>query len=399
MIEKKWRIGTRALHGSGNKNHSKNAHIMPIYQTGSFEQTGSPKDLPINKAYTRFTNPNFEAVEAKIASLECAEASLVFSSGMAAINTVIQRLAASGGHVVCTKTLYGGTYSLFKDILPEMGIEFSFVDTSNPENVRIAMRENTHVVFLETPANPTLILADIKEIAKIAEAHRAYTVVDNSFASPYNQRPIELGADLSIQSVTKYLNGHGDLIMGAVSGRKRLIDSLLYWRKITGPTTTPNDCFLVERGLKTFGIRLERQNKNAWNLAHFLEELDIVKKVHYPGLKSNPQYELAKKQMRTEQGKPGFGGMVVFELEGGMSAARHIVKYFETHETIVSVCMSLGYADTLLQHPASMTHADVPEKERLENGITNGLLRVSVGVEEWEDIEKVFEDAFYNLSN
>jgi methionine-gamma-lyase len=403
----KQKIGTRAIH-VGESRHSEGAHIAPIYQTGTFglenlEEIGKAfEDISKSFLYTRFDNPNFRQIEKKIASLEQGEDCLVFSSGMAAINTTIQYLARKGGHIICTQTLYGGTDDLFTNILPQLGIKFSFVDTRDPENVRKAVKENTKVIFLETPANPTLALADIKAISEIARKKNILVVADNSFASPYNQRPLTLGADLVIHSVTKYLNGHGDLIMGAVVGNKSLLregaDCLFHWRAITGPVSGPQDCFLAERGLKTFEVRMERHNSNASRFANFLENRAEVEKVYYPGLASHSQYELAKKQMLTEEGKPGFGGMVVFELKGGIAAARQLLEYFVKNKTVVSLVISLGYIDTLIQHPATMTHAAIPREERLKKGITDGLLRVSVGIEDWEDIKKSFEQALDNIN-
>ncbi len=403
----KQKIGTRAIHIRAGR-HPEGAHILPIYQTGTFgcetlEETAKAfEDNSKSFLYTRFDNPNFRQVEKKIASLEQGEDCLVFSSGMAAINTTIQFLARNSSHVICTQTLYGGTDELFTNILPKLGIEFSFVDTRDPENVKKAVKENTKVIFLETPANPTLALADIKEISEIARKKNILVVVDNSFASPYNQRPLTLGADLVIHSITKYLNGHGDLIMGAVVGEKELLrggkDSLFHWRDITGCVAAPLNCFLAERGLQTFGVRMERYNSNALKLANFLENRAEKEKVYYPGLASHPQHQLAQKQMLTEQGKPGFGGMVVFELKGGMSAAKRFLEYFLKNETAVSLVISLGYIDTLIQHPATMTHAAIPREERLKKGITDGLLRVSVGIEDWEDIKESFEQALNSIN-
>lgn len=402
---KKWRIGTRAIHIKTDRGKEE-PHITPIYQTGTFgfesvEETAKAfEDISRGFIYTRFDSPNFRQIEKKIASLEQGENALVFASGMAAINTTIQYLARKGGHIICTQTLYGGTDDLFTNILPQFGIEFSFVDTRQPENIDKAVKHNTKAIFLETPANPTLDLADIKAISEIASKKNILVVVDNSFASPFNQRPLTLGADIVIQSVTKYLNGHGDLILGAVIGKKSLRegnDSLFHWRAIMGPVGAPFECFLVERGLKTFEVRMQRHNSNAFKLANFLESHPAIERCIYPGLKSHPQYELAKKQMLTEGGELGGSGMVVFELKNGMEAAKKFLAYFVKEKTVVSPVISLGYIDTLIQHPASMTHAAIPREKRLEKGITDGLLRVSVGIEEWEDIRESFQRALDNI--
>lgn len=383
--------------------HPEGAHTTPIFQTGTFQFESLKEAAEKFEGkrpgfiYTRFDNPNFRTVEEIIASLEGGEDALMFSSGMSAILAVALNLTQKGGLLIHGQTLYGCTDELFTNILPSFGIKTDFVDTRFPERVKGAIELGILqdfkriLVFLETPANPTLILADIAKIAKIiAEINKKcetkiMLAVDNSFASPFNQRPLELGADLVIHSVTKYLNGHGDIIQGAVAGTRNLLrekrQSLFHWRAIMGLNPSPFDCWLAERGLKTFGLRIERHNSNAMELAEFLENHPMVKKVVYPGLKSHPQYELAKKQM-----SPGFGGMISFELKGGK---RNIRKFLNNID--ISLAVSLGYDDTLIQSPALMTHSLIPRDERLKKGITDSLIRLSVGIEKYEKLEKLFK--------
>lgn len=401
---KKRKIGTRAIHVGEEGIKPEQAHTFPIFPTGTFvfENIETAAATMAGKKegwiYARLGGPNQKLLEEKIASLERAEDAVIFSSGMAAINTVIQNLARKNGHVICTQTLYGCTDELFANFLPDLGIEFSFVNTSQPENVRKAIKKNTKVVFLETPANPTLDLADIKKISEIAHKYNISVVVDNSFATPYNQRPLTLGADVIIQSVTKYLNGHGDLILGAAAGKKSFIrgvkQSLRHWADIMGPTPSVFDCWLACRGLKTFELRMERHNSNALKLAGFLENHPAVKRVIYPGLKSHLQYKLAERQMITESGSPGFSGMIAFELTKGGEKA---IKCFLENLNIAALAVSLGYIETLIEVPSLMTHALVPRKERLEKGITDDMIRLSVGIENYEDLQNAFEEALDSL--
>lgn len=412
-MSKKWGMSTKAIHGGRRGPNPLGAHTFPVFLTGSFtfKNLSKAKEVSQGKSdaymYSRVGHPNPDFVSRQITELEGGEDGLMFSSGMAAIATTIMNLANKGGHVVCGQTLYGCTDELFANILPRFGIEFTFVDIRDPENVGRAIRSNTKVVFLETPDNPTLNLADIRVISCLAHQKGDITVVvDNSFASPYNQRPLGLGADVVIHSVTKYLNGHGDLVAGAVVGPKKLIrngkDSLKYWISILGSIPSPFDCFLINRGLKTFGVRMERHNSNALRLARFLEKHPAVKIVRYPGLESHPQYELARTQMVTENGQPGFGGMISFELEGGVRILerflRQLTKSEEPdNESCVDFSVSLGYTETLIQIPALMTHALIPRKERLVKGITDGLTRVSVGLEDYKDLEAAFGEALDSI--
>lgn len=414
-----WRFNTKVIHGGPAGVHPEGAHNLPIFQSSNFvfknleEGAARFRDETSGYSYTRIDNPNFRELEAKIAELESGKDCLVFASGMAAVREPIEYLAGKEKtSVICTRTLYVATDSLFSDIMPRTGkdgLEFLFTETRDPENVRKAIDGvvkrgvKNIIIFLETPANPTLDLADIKEISKIAEPYKTpkrkvSLIVDNSFATPYNQRPIELGADYVIQSLTKALNGHGDLIMGAVIGKDSLRTgegSFFHWRVVTGAVPSPHDCALVVRGLKTFALRMERHNYNAVRLAEFLENAGC--RVFYPGLKSNPQYELALRQMRTPNGEPGFGGMISFELKGGLGAAKKFLERLPKKGTsddgFISLAVSLGYIETLIQSPALMTHASIPREKRLAKGITDGLIRLSVGIEDYDDLEDAFRRA------
>lgn len=399
---REWGAGTKAIH-SGKKFHPEGAHTTPIFQTGTFIFKNLQEAIEAFNgkkkcfSYTRVGqgNPNFVEVETTVASLEGSEDALVFSSGMAAINTTIQNIAANGEHVICTQTLYGCSDVLFSKILPQFGMDLSFVDTRYPENVEKAIESHTAAIFLETPTNPTLDLSDIEAISKIAKQHGLLLIVDNSFASPYNQRPIKLGADIVIQSTTKYLNGHGDIISGMVAGTKHFLrerdNSLEEWRGIMGPIPSPSDCRLLARGLETFELRAREHNSNALKLAQFLEQHPAVKKVIYPGLESHPQHELAKKQMN-----PGFSGVISFELNGGRRKTKEFLEKLAKN-SFIALAVSLGYTQTLIECPALMTHASIPRSERIEKGITDNLIRLSVGIENYEDIEESFTEALKDL--
>lgn len=396
------KIGTRAMH-AGIRFHPEGAHTPPIFQTGTFIFESLKEAIKVFKgkkkgfAYTRvgWGNPNFLMVEEAIASLEGAQDALVFSSGMAAINTTIQNIAAGGGHIICGRTLYGGTEALFSKILPQLGLEFSFVDTRYPENVKKAIKKNTKAVFLEPIANPTLDISDIKAISEIAHQEGILLIADTSLSSPYNLKPLDFGADIVIESTTKYLNGHGDILSGSVAGTKHFLrernHSLEEWRGTQGPIASPFDCWLLLRGLLTFGQRMETHNNNALRLAQFLEHHPAIKKVIYPGLESHPQHELAKRQTIG-----GFGGMVSFELNGGRKITR---KFLETliKNSFVALAVSLGYTETLIECPALMTHASIPREERISKGITDNLIRLSVGIEDYEDIEESFKKALKSI--
>ena len=361
------------------------AIMPPVFQTSTYVHPalGEPLEGPQGVYdYSRATNPTREALEAQVASLESGRHGISFSSGMAAIDAVL-RLLSAGDHVVCEKNTYGGTYRLFTRILSRLGIDFSFVDTRDPDRVRDAVRAETRLLFVETPTNPLMRLCDLEAMVDIAGSADALLCVDNTFASPYNQRPLELGAGVVIHSTTKYLNGHSDLVGGIVVVEDDdLAEDLRFIRLSTGAIPGPMDAWLCLRGAKTLHLRMERHNGNGLAVARFLEGHPRVERVHYPGLDSHPQHSLAGRQMS------GFGGMVSADLGSG-DRARKLVE----GTRIFALAESLGGIESLISVPALMTHASVPEEERLEMGITDGLVRLSVGVEDAVDLLADLEQA------
>lgn len=377
-------IGTIAIHAGQGKNPF-GALSTPIYQTSTFvfdstEQGGARfAGKEEGYIYSRLGNPTITVAEEKIAALECGEAAAATSSGMGAISSALWTLLRAGDHVIADKILYGCTFALLSHGMTRYGVEVEFLDTSDLEAVKKAMKKNTRVVYLETPANPNLKISDIEEIAKIAHTNE-YTkvVVDNTFASPYLQRPLELGADLVVHSATKYLNGHGDVIAGFVVGNKELITEVKLFgiKDMTGSVLGPTEAHLIIRGLKTFEIRMQRHCENAMKVAEYLNAHPKVSKVYYPGLKDHEGHEIAKKQMT------GFGGIMSFELKGGFEAGKTLLNNVE----MCALAVSLGDTETLIQHPASMTHSAYTSEELKEAGIPEGLVRLSVGLENIEDI-------------
>jgi methionine-gamma-lyase len=377
-------FGTRAIHAGYEKNEH-GALATPIYQTSTFvfdsaEQGGRRFALEEEGyVYSRLGNPTNSQLEAKLANLENAEAAVSTASGIGAITSALWVSLKAGDHVVAAKTLYGCTFAFLNHGLTNYGVEVTFVDTANLDEVRAAMKDNTKVVYLETPANPNMNITDIEAISKIAhEKEDCIVIVDNTYNTPYIQRPLDLGADVVVHSATKYLNGHGDVIAGFVAGKKEFIDQvrLVGIKDMTGAVLSPFDAFLINRGMKTLEIRMERHCANAQKVAEFLESHPAVEKIMYPGLKSFPQYELAKKQMSLP------GAMIAFEVKGGLEAGRKLMNTVE----LCTLAVSLGDAETLIQHPATMTHSPYTPEERAESGISDGLVRLSVGLENAEDI-------------
>lgn len=396
--KRKMNFQTLAIHGSKKEKRPWNAHVSSICQTSTFvfDNVREVEDVLSGKKkgyfYSRIKNPNQEELEGLLADLEGAESALCFVSGMAAISSVIRTFVAAGDHVVCGNVLYGCTDELFANILPKFNIEFSFVDTRNLCDVKKAIKKNTKLIFLETPANPTLDLTDIASVAALARGKGILLLVDNTFATPYNQKPLALGADLVVHSLTKYLNGHGDVVGGAVAGKKSLIEILEKDTTRSGECILPPlECFLVQRGIKTFPIRMRAHNYNALRLAKFLERHPKVSKVLYPGLPSHHQYKLARHQMITPSGYPGFGGILSFELKN-KKRLKKFINYLVSH-SFIELAVSLGSVGTLVQVAALMTHAKIPQEERLQKGITDGLIRVSAGIEHYQDIEDPFAEA------
>ena len=381
---KKCGLGTTAIHAGTLKNLY-GTLAMPIYQTSTFifdsaEQGG--RRFALEEAgyiYTRLGNPTTTVLENKIAVLEEGEAGVAMSSGMGAISSTLWTVLKAGDHVVTDKTLYGCTFALMNHGLTRFGVEVTFVDTSNLEEVKNAMKENTRVVYLETPANPNLKIVDLEGVCKVAHTNpNTLVIVDNTFATPYMQKPLKLGVDIVVHSATKYLNGHGDVIAGLVVTKQELADQIRFvgLKDMTGAVLGPQEAYYIIRGLKTFEIRMERHCKNARTIVDFLNKHPKVEKVYYPGLESHPGYEIAKKQMKD------FGAMISFELKGGFEAGKTLLNSLK----LCSLAVSLGDTETLIQHPASMTHSPYTKEEREAAGITDGLVRLSVGLENVEDI-------------
>ena len=381
---KKCGLGTTAIHAGTLKNLY-GTLAMPIYQTSTFifdsaEQGG--RRFALEEAgyiYTRLGNPTTTVLENKIAVLEEGEAGVAMSSGMGAISSTLWTVLKAGDHIVTDKTLYGCTFALMNHGLTRFGVEVTFVDTSNLDEGKNAMKKNTRVVYLETPANPNLKIVDLEALSKIAHTNpNTLVIVDNTFATPYMQKPLKLGADIVVHSVTKYINGHGDVIAGLVVTNKELADQIRFvgLKDMTGAVLGPQDAYYIIRGMKTFEIRMERHCANAKKVVEFLNKHPKIEKVYYPGLETHPGYEIAKKQMKD------FGAMISFELKGGFEAGKTLLNNLK----LCSLAVSLGDTETLIQHPASMTHSPYTKEEREAAGITDGLVRLSVGLENVEDI-------------
>lgn len=377
-------FATQAIHG-GHQPNQYGSLCAPIYQTSTFvfdsaEQGGRRFALEEGGyIYTRLGNPTCTMVEEKVALLEGGEACMSASSGIGAITSAVWVCVQQGDHIVASKTLYGCTYAFLAHGLSRYGVDVTFVDTRYPEEVEKAMRPNTKIVYLETPANPNMYISDISAIAKIAHKQDGCRLmVDNTFCTPYLCQPIKLGADVVVHSATKYLNGHGDVIAGFIVGDQDYINQvrLLGVKDLTGSSLSPFDAFLIARGMKTLEIRMDRHCANAQKVAEFLESHPAISKVIYPGLPSFPQYELAKKQMTQP------GGMIAFELKGGLDAGKKLMNSMK----LFALAVSLGDAESLIEHPASMTHSPYTPEERAAGDISDGLVRASIGLENVEDI-------------
>jgi len=375
-------FNSRCVH-SGIEENEYGAVVPPIYQTSTFKfksvEHGASLFAGEEKGYiyTRMANPTVEAMENAIADLEGGHKALGCASGMAAIHTVFASLLSAGDHVVCSAAVYGSTTTLLNTVMKRFGVETTFVDTSYSENVLNEMKPNTKVVYVETPGNPTLCISDIEQISKIAHQHNAIVVVDNTFMSPALQNPLKLGADVVLHSLTKFLNGHADVVGGIVVVKDE--KTYLRFRKTLnqiGGVIDPFNSFLVHRGLKTLAIRMEKHSENAQKIAEWLDKLPLVKGIRFPGLKSHPNYEAGLKQHSAP------GGLIKFEVEGGFEAG----KIFMNSLKLCTLAVSLGGVETLIQHPASMTHFSMGKEARLAGGITDGLVRLSVGIENVDDI-------------
>ncbi|HKU67207.1 MAG TPA: cystathionine gamma-synthase [Candidatus Baltobacteraceae bacterium] len=371
------KFSTKAIHVGQGADPATGATIVPIYQTSTYTQEA----VGVHKGfdYSRTVNPTRVALEAQLAALENAEYGSAFASGMAATSAVLNLLSA-GDHVVVTDDLYGGTYRLFSRVLTRYGLEFTYVDMADIDAVRAAVKPNTKMFWVETPTNPLLKLIDIRAMVRLAhhdEARHVIVVVDNTFASPYFQQPLALGADVVVHSTTKYIGGHSDVVGGAaLTSNKDFYEVIKFHQNAVGGIPGPNDAWLTMRGAKTLALRMREHAKNAQAVAEFLESHSEIDRVYYPGLASHPQHELAKRQMS------GFGGMVSFTLKGPEQRAID----FANRMHYFSLAESLGGVESLICHPARMTHGSIPKQEREKRGVTDGLLRLSVGIEDIEDL-------------
>ena len=390
-------LGTKAIHAGNVKDTQYGALTTPIYQTSTFvfdscEQGGRRfAGQEGGYIYTRLGNPTVSVLENKVAALECGEACVAAASGMGAISSALWTIAGAGKHIVADGTLYGCTFALLNHGMSRYGVVVSFVDTSDLAAVKAALKENTCAVYLETPANPNLKIADIAAVAEIAHTYNPdiKVVCDNTFASPALQNPLTLGADVVVHSATKYLNGHGDVIAGFVVGKADFIGEVRMFglKDMTGAVMDPFAAYLILRGLKTLEIRMERHCANAKAIAEFLDQHPAVEKVYYPGLKNHVGHDIAVRQMKD------FGGMLSFEVKGGRAAGTKLVNALH----LITVAVSLGDAETLIEHPASMTHSTYTEEELAASGIPGGLIRLSAGLENAEDIIADLEQALAQL--
>jgi cystathionine gamma-lyase len=381
-VDSSMRFSTRAIHAGQDPDPATGSVTVPVYLTSTYQQPGPGKEGKY--VYSRTANPTRTALEECLASLEEGRGGLAFSSGLAATATILLSLQ-KGDHVIAGDDIYGGTYRLFDQILRKYGFQFTYVNPENPDNVAKAVRKNTRLIWIETPTNPLMRIVDIRQISKISKQARALLVVDNTFMSPYLQNPLKLGADIVVHSTTKYLGGHSDLIGGAsVTKDEGVQTRLKYLQNAVGAVPGPLDCYLVLRGIKTLAVRMERHGENSKAISELLTRQPKVEKVNYPGLSDHPQRDIIKRQMR------GNGGMLSFQLKGGFNQC----KKFLTSLRVFTVAESLGGVESLIEHPASMTHASVPKERRLKLGIHDNLIRISVGIEDVEDLVQDLERGF-----
>ncbi len=373
-------FSTDAIHAGQMPDQVTGAVITPIYQTSTYAQ----EELGKHKGYEygRTQNLTRQSLEANVAALEKGKYGIAFSSGLAATHALMS-LVKAGDHIIVSNNVYGGTYRLYELIMKDYGLEYSWVDTTNLLNIENAIKKNTKLVYLETPTNPMLSLTDLAGASKICKKNNLISIVDNTFMSPYFQNPLVLGCDIVLHSTTKYINGHSDVIGGIiVTNDDKIHERIRYVQNAIGAIPSPFDCWLILRSTKTLAVRMERHNKNAIEVAKFLSESRIAKKIYYPGLHTHPQYELAKKQMR------GFGGMISADF-GDLVTAKKLLNNVK----IFTLGESLGGVESLISHPASMTHASVPKVEREKMGLTDSLVRFSVGLEDVEDLISDIQNA------
>ena len=369
------KLATKLIHAGATPDPSTGAIMTPIFQTSTYVQEAPG----VNKGfeYARSQNPTRKALEEALAIIENGKFGLAFSSGVAATDAVI-KLLAPGDEVICANDMYGGTYRLFTKVFEKFGIAFKYVDTTNVSNVQAAITDKTKLVWLETPTNPLMNITDIASVAAITKAKKILLAVDNTFASPYLQNPLDLGADIVMHSVTKYLGGHSDVIQGClVMNDAELREKLYFIQKSCGAVPGPMDCFLVLRGIKTLGVRMKAHCENGAKIANWLRSNAKVGKVYWPGFEDHPGHAIARKQMR------GFGGMISFELKNdSVEEAKRVLS--STH--LFSLAESLGGVESFINQPASMTHASIPREERIKNGLSDSLIRLSVGIEDADDL-------------
>lgn len=378
---------TIAIHIGQDPDPATGAIIPPIYATSTYVQEYPGRHKGYD--YSRTSNPTRKALEENLAALEGGKFGLAFSSGMGATNTILN-LLKSGDHVVAVNDLYGGTYRLFTKLYDNYGLRFSFVDAQEPKNIRDAINDHTRLIWLETPTNPLLRLIDIAAVADVSHSagHRCFVAVDNTFATPYLQQPLSLGADIVVHSTTKYIGGHSDVVGGAiVLNDEALHAKLAFFQNAVGAVPGPFDAWLVLRGAKTLAVRMERHCSNAAKIAEFLDEHPKVRRVYYPGRPSHPQHRLAARQMRY------FGGMISFELKADTEQA----KRFVSSTRLFALAESLGGVESLIEHPPSMTHASIPERERRKAGLNDGLIRLSVGIEHVDDLMADLDQALKKI--
>jgi cystathionine beta-lyase len=370
-----WGSGTKCIHAGMEPDPSTGAIMTPIYQTSTYVQA-APGD---NKGfeYARSQNPTRFALESACAAIENGKFGLAFSSGVAATDAVI-KLLKPGDEVIASNDMYGGTYRLFSKVFEKFGIKFLYINMQDIKNISDVINKNTKLIWTETPTNPLMNIVDIAAVTDLAKQHNILVCVDNTFASPYLQNPLDLGADIVMHSSTKYLGGHSDVIQGClVMNDKALRDELYFIQKSCGAVPGPQDCFLVLRGIKTLHVRMQRHCENGEKIAHYLRNHEKVGKVYWPGFEDHPGYTIAKKQMRD------FGGMISFELK---DESAEEVKRVVSSTKIISLAESLGGVESLINHPATMTHASIPKEERIKNGLKDSLIRLSVGIEDADDL-------------
>lgn len=395
MDQNKMKFNTMVMHAGQTHDPATGSHVSPIYQTTTYVLKNIDEAIWLNQhqdqgfTYTRFGSPTEAELERKIAILEHAEAALAVGSGMAAISTALLTSLKAGDHVIAGDVIYGCTFAFIHNVLPTYGIEMTLVDTSNLEEIKKAMKPNTKVIYVETPSNPTLRISDIEAISQFAHENGAKVIVDSTFATPYLQNPLDLGADVVVHSATKYLCGHGTVVAGVIASTKEFIDRARFpYVQTLGACISPFDAWLLMLGMKTLGIRMERHCSNAQKIAEYLENHPMVETVYYPGLPSHPTHEIAKKQMR------GFGGMMSFDVKGGIEGGKILMNSVE----VFSLATSLGNIDSLIQHSPSMSHFDMSKEDRMKAGINDGQVRISVGVEDVDDLIADLEQALAKVA-